>query len=166
MRKKMYVLDDVYNACKEEQQSNNPMVLIWLKPTCEFILKKVKCCTVQAWRICRELEETYDLDLERSDGYVVERTQATARDIWSEWMIIDFRNKKLGKLLTNSLRFYKSKYSGQKLKEKMIHWAKHSKYKDQIQLVDSDNDFEDKPIAPIRRPKTKPDTSLIDELCC
>ena len=171
MRKKMYVLDDVYNACKEEQQTNNPMVLIWLKPTYEFISKKVKCCNVEAWRICGELEETYDLCLKKSDGYVVERKQATARDIWSEWMIIDFKNKKLGKLLANSLRFYKSKYEGQELKEKMIDWAKHSKYKDQIQLIDSDDCFDDKPIAPIRRPKSKTETksdcseSELNDLC-
>lgn len=171
MRKKIYVLEDVYNACKEEQQTNNPMVLIWLKPTYDFILKKVKCCTVTAWKICREIEETYNLDLKKADGYVVERKQATARDIWSEWMIIDFKNSKLGKLLSNSLRFYKSKYEGQELKEKMIKWVKCSKYKDQIQLIDSDNSFDDKPIATIGRPKTKTECesdcsySELNDLC-
>lgn len=172
MRKKIkYVLDDIYNACKEEQQSNNPMVLIWLKPTYDFISRKLKCGKSKAFVITRELEETYDLYLKRADGYIVEKKRPTSREVWGEWMKISLEDKKLQELVTRCLYRLKKRYSGQELKEKMIEWSKRSKYKDQIQLIDSDNDFVDKPITPIERPKTKTErksdcfNSELDDLC-
>lgn len=172
MRKKIkYVLDDVYNACKEEQQSNNPMVLIWLKPTYDFISRKLKCGKSKAFVITRELEETYDLYLKRADGYIVEKKHPTSREVWGEWMKISLEDKKLQELVTRCLYRLKKRYSGQELKENMIKWAKRSKYKDQIQLIDSDNVFDDKPIPLLEDLKQRPNASLtvfnseLDDLC-
>lgn len=157
--------EQVYEACYEEHEIN-PQVLTLFKPTLDFIIQRFKYSPATAWTKLQNIIREYDLNLAptlKGLPYL-----SPERGVVINYFNLAEGYRKNGyQTLYLKVRELEKKYKDEdKIKEKLYDWWKTWKHKDFYQPIYTEPLSDKNTITTLDRQKTKPDTSLIDELCC